>query len=387
MDVSPDASPATTPATSMDRRHFAKLGVAAAAMVGVPLTFSGTAGANPGTLGAPNADGLRLLPGFTSRIVAQTGQTVGPTSHVWHGAPDGGACFPKVDGGWIYVSNSELSGGTGGAGLVNFAPNGSIVGARTLLSGTSRNCGGGATPWKTWLSCEEVNRGRVFETYPLANKSPVFRPRLGRFKHEAVAVDAQRKWIYLTEDETDGCLYRYRGKGTWTNLRAGRLMVLSKRPNGTHDWFRIPDPAATSTPTRYQRPAAVHFNGGEGIVVTGGYVYFATKGSNRIWRLNPTNSSLYLHYDDDTAVNAVATGVDNLTANAASSVFIAEDGGNMQVVVARQDGQVFPVVEVVGTTGSEITGPAFNPAGDRMYFSSQRNPGRTYEIRGPLANL
>jgi uncharacterized protein len=40
----------------------------------------------------------------------------------------------------------------------------------------------------------------------------------------------------------------------------------------------------------------------------------------------------------------------------------------------------------VGHEGSEITGPAFDPSGTRLYFSSQRSPtsGTTYEVTGPF---
>ncbi len=44
------------------------------------------------------------------------------------------------------------------------------------------------------------------------------------------------------------------------------------------------------------------------------------------------------------------------------------------------------LVQVVGQEGSEITGPAFDPSGTRLYFSSQRggDGGLTYEITGPF---
>ena len=54
----------------------------------------------------------------------------------------------------------------------------------------------------------------------------------------------------------------------------------------------------------------------------------------------------------------------------------------MQIVLVRSDGRTFPVVQVTGVTGSEITGPAFDPSGTRLYFSSQSNPGATYEVTG-----
>ena len=54
----------------------------------------------------------------------------------------------------------------------------------------------------------------------------------------------------------------------------------------------------------------------------------------------------------------------------------------MQIVLVRETGETFPVVQLPGVTGSEITGPAFDPSGRRLYFSSQRNPGATYEVYG-----
>jgi secreted PhoX family phosphatase len=79
----------------------------------------------------------------------------------------------------------------------------------------------------------------------------------------------------------------------------------------------------------------------------------------------------------------VLSGVDNVTTSQPGVVYVAEDGGNMQIVLVREDGRTFPVVELPAVRGSEITGPAFDPSGTRLYFSSQRNPGTTYEVSGP----
>ena len=67
-----------------------------------------------GPLQEPDENGVRMPPGFTSRIVARSGdKPVESSDYVWHASPDGGGTFSTGDGGWIYVSNSELGGGFG----------------------------------------------------------------------------------------------------------------------------------------------------------------------------------------------------------------------------------------------------------------------------------
>ena len=77
------------------------------------------------------------------------------------------------------------------------------------------------------------------------------------------------------------------------------------------------------------------------------------------------------------------TGVDNVTVARSGDVYVAEDGGNMELVLLSPDGGVAPFLRCTAS-GSELTGPAFDPSGTRLYLSSQRNPGRTFEVRGPF---
>ncbi|MGG7574483.1 alkaline phosphatase PhoX [Streptomyces sirii] len=351
------------------------------------MAYPALPGTSPyGPLQPADANGIMLPAGFSSRVIARSTQTVSGTGHTWHSAPDGGACF--ADGsGWIYVSNAEVGSGGGGAGAVKFNSGAAITGAYTILSGTHRNCAGGATPWDTWLSCEEVSNGFVYETDPWGVNAAVQRPAMGRFHHEAAAADPVRKVIYLTEDQPDGCFYRF-VPTVWGNLSSGTLQVL-KEVSGVLSWANVPAPDGSPTPTRDQVSGAKLFNGGEGCHYRSGICYFTTKGDNRVWAYDAAAGTIAVVYDDNVA-GAPLTGVDNVTAAAVGDLYVAEDGGNMEMCVITPEDIVAPFLRITGQSSSEVTGPAFNPAGDRLYFSSQRGTsvsgsgGITYEVTGPF---
>ncbi|SFC19937.1 alkaline phosphatase PhoX [Streptomyces aidingensis] len=379
----------------MDRRSLLRSAVIGTGAVAFGFTMSREAlgypaqtGPSPyGSLQAADANGIRLPSGFTSRVIARSTQTVAATGYTWHGAPDGGACFPDGSG-WIYVSNAELGSGGGGVSAVRFNSSASITGAYNILSGTNRNCAGGATPWNTWLSCEEVDRGYVYETDPYGNNPAVRRAAMGRFKHEAAACDPDRKVIYLTEDESDGAFYRFI-PDTWGNLSSGTLQVLRETGSGL-SWADVPDPDGSPTRTRKQVPGTRKFSGGEGCYYTSGTCFFTTKGDNRVWAYDAVNNTLAIAYDDNLTSSPPLTGVDNITGAQAGDLYVAEDGGNMEICIITPDDVVAPFLRVTNQSSSEICGPAFNPAGNRLYFSSQRGTsgtssgGITYEVTGPF---
>ncbi len=343
-----------------------------------------------GPLRPPDANGVMLPPGFKSRIVARSGQRpIAASDYIWHDAPDGGAIYATEDGGWIYVSNSELRDGRGGVGALRFDASGEPVDAYSILQGTSVNCAGGKTPWQTWISCEEVDVGLVYECDPFGRKSAVARPALGTFRHEAIAVDPVNEIIYLTEDKPDGGFYRFRPHNPMPDLSHGVLEIAGIRQNKGRrylTWIELPDPGARVTETRYQAPDYAPFRGGEGIVYQAGKVYFSTKHDNRVWSYDVASDELTVVYDIETSANPVLSGVDNLTITPAGDVLVAEDGGDMQIVVLTPDNRVVPLLQIPGHERSEVTGPAFDPSHSRLYFSSQRGAegsssnGVTYEI-------
>lgn len=364
----------------------------------------------------PDENGLILPPGFTSRVIGIAGEEVGETGFDWHLYPDGGATFEDPDGdGWIYVCNSEIPQpiNNGGVSAVRFDADGEIIDAYRILDGTTGNCAGGPTPWGTWLSCEEFNRGQVWECDPTGKTEAQVHPALGTFAHEAVAVDPEAEQLFLTEDAPQGRLYRFT-PDDYPSLESGLLEAAAVRSDNSVEWIEVPDPEwldRDGPPTGEQvEDEATLFAGGEGIWHHDGSIFFTTKTDNRVHRIDVAENRYELIYEvGDLGSEAELRGVDNITVDPATGdLYVAEDDDDLQIVLISSAGVVAPFCQVPGDLGlfkaSEITGPCFSPDGTRLYFSSQRGgpnlasqvfpgvrysteqarAGITYEVTGPF---
>ncbi len=391
----------------LTRRTAIRAGTALVAGLGIAPAFwrtSRAAAAVPvtpgngpyGPLQAADANGIMLPKGFTSRVVAQGRTPVASTGYVWHDFSDGAATFATPDGGWILANNSETAPGAGGgASAIRFAADGTITGAYRILGGTSSNCAGGSTPWGTWLSCEETDEGQVWECDVTGTKPAVARPAMGRFNHEAAAVDPVNQHLFLTEDESDGGFYRFI-PDTYPDLSKGRLEVAIVAADGKVTWVPVPNPqGGAANPTRKQVAGMTQFKRGEGIAYDSGIVYVATTSDAKLHAYDTAAQRITVVYDKAALPQPPLVQLDNVTVSRSGDVYVGEDSGEddpLDLGIITPEGEVARFLKLTGPQHgsgeaiSEVTGPIFDPSGKRLYFSSQRafGFGQVYEITGPF---
>ncbi|CAA0080666.1 Uncharacterised protein [Zhongshania aliphaticivorans] len=383
-----------------------------------------------GPLLEPNDDGIRLPEGFTSRQLAVFGAPPVPEVDplfFWHSDPDGGGTFRTEDGGWIYVSNSEARDLTtvralnptgvflsnldretaeflppffgGGVSALRFDVEGNLVDAYPCQRGTTTNCSGGATPWGTWINGEEIWDGKMFECSPLRDGGEyVELPRFGRKAHEMVAVDADNRAIYHTEDidtETDRFYRTLWDSSSWPvadqrpDMDAGKLQVLYV-PAGIDVARAGPTPIVwndaiddgTPQPATVDMVDATIFGGNEGVWSLSGFIFFSTKGDNNIWVIDVEGQTIESIYEprNDVAGSPFdsdeepLTGVDNIAMTLDGEMLVVEDGGYMRCMVLLPDRTTIPLLQLPGSAQlTEVTGVAIAPSGDRIYVSGQRS--------------
>jgi len=473
-EPSPSTSRTTAPLT---RRQLLQRGAATGAglvVIGnlvdaLPAAASGPAGVRPGAVVSRAGYG-RLVPdpaklldlpeGFSYSIVSEAGAPLSDGGKI-PDAFDGTGLIAGADGHAYLVRNSEQGAivgvddgepyelefpavaaaefvydpkAGGGTTTVELDADGTVVAEYVSLAGTCENCAGGLTPWGTWLTCEETedlagdefdkDHGFVFEVDPVNvdnNKNPTPLEGLGRFAHEAAAIDPATGIVYLTEDasEPNGLLYRATPNdtsGTYGSLRAGALLeaLAATDPDGNVvadlsayreigtvldlAWTEVPDPLAAETSIRLQfddgtvtrsRKLEGIWWGGSAAYVVASYARHddgsVGEHDGQVWKLDPAAGTLelFVHFDVNTEPESDNfDSPDNITVAPWGGLILCADGeGTQHLWAVAADGSNH-VFARNARDGGEFTGATFSADGQTLYVNLQ-SPGTTFAITGP----
>lgn len=354
---------------------------------------------------------------------------------------DGMAAFDGGNGLVRLVRNHEVGRGSAfsatrydpqaGGGTTTIEFDGSTATALSTfdsLSGTIRNCAGGPTPWGTWLTCEETTEftamphGYVFEVPAVGQGDPVPIRDMGRFSHEAVAVDPETGVVYLTEDAgTSSGFYKFVPNQPGSLAAGGQLFMLKVGgvktthhnlyagfPNNTRFWadwvpIEMPDSTASDMPGNFvwaqgRAQGAATFGRLEGCWYGNGKIYFvSTDGGaarqGQIWELSPNKGYIRLVFESPAA--ATLNAPDNICVSPRGGLVLCEDGSGDQFIHGLTvTGTIFPFAKNNAVLngerngirgdfrGSEFAGACFSADGKWLFVNIQ-TPGITLAITGP----
>lgn len=378
-----------------------------------------------------NPDGMATFPADKNRLILIRNHEISPGSDEGPYGQDP-ELMKKIDRNKVYDFGGGITPSTGGTTtLIYNEKTGRIETSYLSLTGTNRNCAGGMTPWNSWITCEEnVDRaggnmekdhGYNFEV-PASKKirlaNPIPLKDMGRFNHEAVAVDPATSIVYQTEDRPDGLIYRYLPSVPEQLSKGGKLQILAIKGQKSYDtrnwqdltspkmpvkqtfeveWLGIDQVTAPEEDLRYRgyNKGAARFARGEGMWYGKNEFFFACTnggeiGKGQIFRYVPSpyegtarekeapgKLELFLETNDTN----VLKNCDNLTIAPWGDLIICEDDPHPFVVGVTPKGESYKLAENVGVP-SEFAGGVFSPSGDTFFVNIQ-GAGYTLAITGP----
>lgn len=463
------------------RRLFRSAYAAAIAYSALPMLGAARAyTVNAGHKLVPDPKGFLDLPeGFSYTLISETGGKMSD-GLLRPGRPDGMACFahpesadkciltrnhenwPDTEDGSPFGENNELLPLIPEDRIYDLKPDGRpfFGGVTTAvydlknnrlekdylsLIGTAGNCAGGATPWGSWLSCEESdvaapgeaqkNHGFVFEVPASASGPvpPIPLKAMGRFTHEAAAVDLDTDIVYLTEDHMEGLFYRFLPNKKRDLAKGGKLQALAIRgeasadtrnwprdwgsggadslPQGQSfavDWVDLDDVEAPDgdLARRGFAAGAARFCRGEGMAYgkrpgeEGSIFFNCTQGgaarAGQVWKYTPSPKEggraektepgmLTLIYESPSS--DVLDLCDNLAFSPWGDLILCEDGlGDQYLRGLTPDGRVYDFARNAHEDRAEFCGACFSPDGSTLFVNVQ-SPGFTFAIKGPWEKL
>lgn len=396
--------------------------------------------------GDPMSDGL-LVPGRPDGMAAFAGPDDNVTLVCNHENPPHerrlGAFGAKnelvgqIEVDKIYDAGLGKSPGLGGTTTIVYDPGARRrVSQHLSLAGTEYNCAGGMTPWGSWLSCEEAFRnpggfglgrtlarekrhGYVFEVPSAARTIVDPQPitAMGRYEHEAAAINPQSGAVYLSEDRYRSLLYRYLPNVPGKLAEGGRLQALAirgtpsfdtrnwsrsepMRPLAWHstEWIDLDNVDSDEDDLRFRGYAAgaARFARGEGLCYADGSIFFTCTIGGPAWlgqvfeyRLSEYDGSAgesdapgRIRLVAESTRKSILRNADNITMSPWGDLIVCEDTtGYCGLVGITPGGQQYQLADNTYEP-SELAGICFSPDGSVMFVNIQLR-GLTLAITGP----
>ena len=284
-------------------------------------------------------------------------------------------------------------------GAFEFDSQGNLIDYKMVLSKTSRNRGGGKTPWNTWISCEEIDTGRCYQVDPT-----------GQRESQAITVGQETgggmfesftSWtrfqtgphFFLLEEGGHGTVRRFVPDNVdWSDpwnmlIGGGRIMYLMLDPsNMTFSW--------ASTVEEGRSNAALNYPGSIGAKQMNEQLYFVSKGLGQLMILSLLDGTYTMQSTDTARFKGLPDQVVRIDIPGTSAtLYFSNVTDGTGEIGARNEQGTYTIIEAVGHTGDNTTGLAFSPDGKHLYFAIQgagllydisRDDGRGFDAEPPV---